>query len=134
LASQAHKQNRALLNLTTRKPDTITPVPATVAPKSKTVSVGRVVIAGSITKKSAVRADDSRRYYPWHALTHSETREIIFHAWFCRAALDTAEKRQRAGDKFALLSLPAYCRPDVAVREKFTNYFNNTKPKREEQR
>lgn len=51
LASREHKQRRALLDLTTRKPDTSVPAPATVEAKSKTVSVGRVVIAGSIAEK-----------------------------------------------------------------------------------
>lgn len=64
----------------------------------------------------------------WAQLSREETCEVIFHAWFCRAQLDEAEKRQRAGDRFALLTLPAYCRPDERAGEKFQNYFFKIKP------
>ena len=60
---------------------------------------------------------------PWHRFDPAETREIIFHGWFCRAALDEAEARQRGGDRFALLALPAYCRPDAVITERFKNFF-----------
>lgn len=65
----------------------------------------------------------------WHALSRTETMEIIFHAWFCRAALDEAERRRRSGDVFALLSVPPYCRSDDMAGEKFKNYFFKIKPK-----
>lgn len=60
---------------------------------------------------------------PWHRFTPVEVQEIVFHGWLCRAQLDEAEARHRAGDKFALLALPGYARPDDAACEKFKNYF-----------
>lgn len=50
LASQAHKQNRALLNLTTRKPSRLTAAKTPTEPKSKSIQAGKYVIAGSIVE------------------------------------------------------------------------------------
>ncbi len=67
---------------------------------------------------------------PWHRFSPAETREIIFHGWFMRAALDRAEARQRGGDRFALLALPGYARPDDMAAEKFQTYFQKIQSKR----
>ena len=50
LASQAHRQQRALLNLTTRKPSRLTAAKTPTEPKSKSIQAGKYVIAGSIVE------------------------------------------------------------------------------------